>query len=183
MFSLEPSIPFILLLVTNVLELVGFLSSHMVDNRYLSSVHEGIFQRCTSLRHNMDRFICYWWSSDTFMEDKTSLQVCTILAFITLFLVGFVFVFGIFGYFYKKIRTRKFQYLLSSLMFLNAAIIATIVLVFTYAYATETRFIPGPKSSLIFSWSYYTLYGAFGGSIITAILFLYNPLRNSKFRS
>ena len=161
MFSLEPSIPFILLLVTNVLELVGFLSSHMVDNRYLSSVHEGIFQRCTSLRHNMDYFICYWWSADTFMEDKSnerkeilqnfrlllflsrgqliisqaliwflyfsfpiklkpaSLQACTILAFITLFLVGFVFVFGVFGYFYKKIRTKKFQYLLSSLMFLN----------------------------------------------------------------
>ena len=71
MFTLEPSIPFILLLVTNVLELVGFLSSHMVDNRYLSAVHEGIFQRCTSLRHNMDRFICYWWSSDTFLEDKS----------------------------------------------------------------------------------------------------------------
>ena len=36
----------------------------------------------------------------------------------------------------------------------------------------------GPNTTLVFSWSYWVLYGAAGGSLFTSLLFCCNPARN-----
>ena len=82
MAVLDSLVPYILLISTLVLELIAFLSSHMIDSRNFPDLHEGIFQRCTYLNQTTinivtanqttepAQFYCMWWSADTFYSDN-----------------------------------------------------------------------------------------------------------------
>jgi hypothetical protein len=60
----------ILLGLTLILELICFLTAHMIGSRNLKSLHDGIFFRCTyPSRDYSIGFNCFWWSSDTFNID------------------------------------------------------------------------------------------------------------------
>ena len=61
----------ILLGVTLILELVAFMTAHMIGSRNLKDLHDGIFYRCTYPRADYSSgFNCLWWTSDTFNIDK-----------------------------------------------------------------------------------------------------------------
>ena len=61
-----------LLAATIIIELVAFLTTHMIDSRHISSLHDGIFQRCvyTQAQHT-NVFYCLWWSPDMFSTDPS----------------------------------------------------------------------------------------------------------------
>lgn len=64
----------LLLGATLVLELISFLTAHMIGSRNLKQLHDGIFFRCTyPSRDYSTGFYCLWWSSDTFNIDKRKL--------------------------------------------------------------------------------------------------------------
>ena len=68
--KIQPLLSYIFLLATLVIELVSFLTSHMIDGRFLPNLHEGIFQRCTfQYRYKPTKYHCYWWTDDTFRVD------------------------------------------------------------------------------------------------------------------
>ncbi len=71
MVMLDNLIPYVLLTTTLVIELVAFLTSHMVDSRNIPSLHEGIFQRCVyPNKSEPSQFNCLWWSADTYNADN-----------------------------------------------------------------------------------------------------------------
>jgi hypothetical protein len=72
MADYESLLPYGLMKSTLVLELVAFLTSHMVDSRSVDTLHEGLFQRCIyPTKLNSSMFNCLWWSADTFNSDRS----------------------------------------------------------------------------------------------------------------
>lgn len=71
MVDYEQSTPYVLLFSTLVLELFAFMTSHMVDSRNFTTLHEGLFKRCIyPVRDGENTFNCLWWSADTFSSDR-----------------------------------------------------------------------------------------------------------------
>lgn len=82
MVEYEQATPYVLLFSTLVLELFAFMTSHMVDSRNFSTLHEGLFKRCIypirdggggmvgPTTESENAFTCLWWSADTFNADR-----------------------------------------------------------------------------------------------------------------
>lgn len=71
MIDFEQALPYILMVSTLVLELLAFMTSHMVDSRTFGTLHEGLFQRCIyPNKDDPNSFNCLWWSADTFNADR-----------------------------------------------------------------------------------------------------------------
>lgn len=170
-------IPYILLFVTFVIEMIAFLTGHMVDNRFLSNLHEGIFLRCVYAdKNNPTQFNCLWWTSDTFQRDPATLKIVTLLVFFSLISLGLAVVYMLFCTVYREIRSKKDRVLLTAVSGVNSVFLVLILLIYMFGYATDTRVIPGPASTLIFSWSFYMLLSALASSLFATVLFQYNPL-------
>lgn len=54
------SISVIFLLATLSCEILSFLTTHMIDNNYDNSIHEGIFRRCGTFYLNSAYGSCAW---------------------------------------------------------------------------------------------------------------------------
>jgi hypothetical protein len=81
MAILESLLPYILLTTTLVIELIAFLTSHMIDSRNLPTLHEGIFQRCVyASKSDPTQFNCLWWSADTYNADS-GINICVLISF------------------------------------------------------------------------------------------------------
>ncbi len=77
------SLSFIFLLGTICAQLIAFLTSHMIDNNYDPTVHEGIYQRCGTpvgyfmgINTNIGGLfgmtpMCNWWNSRIFDFDPS----------------------------------------------------------------------------------------------------------------
>ena len=87
MVDYEQSTPYVLLFSTLALELLAFMTSHMVDSRNFNTLHEGLFKRCIypikdpSLVGE-NQFSCLWWSADTFSADRGFLTYLIVFFFI-----------------------------------------------------------------------------------------------------
>lgn len=74
MVEYESIMPYVLMKLTLLFELIAFLTSHMVDSRTLDTLHEGLFQRCIyPSKIDPNTFSCMWWSADTFGADRGKL--------------------------------------------------------------------------------------------------------------
>jgi hypothetical protein len=83
MVNLGTLLPHLLLGITLGLELVAFMTAHMIGSRNLKQLHDGIFFRCTyPSRNDAIGFNCLWWSSDTFNIDKRILKLPILLVII-----------------------------------------------------------------------------------------------------
>lgn len=181
MVLIESILPYILLSTTFILELIAFLSSHMIDSRNLNTLHEGIFYRCVyPNKADPNTFNCLWWSADTYSTDNGSLKAVTIFTFLTLFLMGFTIMYSVLSYYYEELRAYKYNASMAIANLINVVLLLLIILIYSFGYARDTKIIPGAHTSLIFSWSYYLLFGALGSNILTIVFFLYNPLRVEK---
>lgn len=176
MVEIERLIPYILMKCTLVFELISFLTSHMVDSRVVGVVHEGLFHRCkTSLVNLVNATNCFWWSADTFANDRASLQCVTVLAFLSLFLIGFTVLFGHLSYFYRELRSTNYTAGMTIANALNVVMLLIIVIVYTFVYSGDEK---TTSAFLVFSWSYYLLFAALATNILSTIFFLYNPMGN-----
>jgi hypothetical protein len=137
-------VPYLFLKGTLVLELVAFLTSHMIDSRDITTLHEGIFRRCIyPSKDEAGRFNCLWWSADTYNTDRGSLKFVTILTFLSLFLVGFTCIYAVLSYYYRELRerARNFNYSMAIANALNVLLLLLILIIYTFVYATDTRAI------------------------------------------
>ncbi len=115
MAILENMLPYILLTTTLVIELIAFLSSHMIDSRNIPTLHEGIFQRCVyASKEDPTQFNCLWWSADTFNADNGSLKCITVLVFFSLILLGLTLMYGILSYYYEELRAYRYNQIMAS---------------------------------------------------------------------
>ncbi|CAF0714866.1 unnamed protein product [Brachionus calyciflorus] len=178
MLTFEAVLPYLLLKLTLVFELVSFLSSHMIDSRNYTTLHEGLFQRCVyPVTQDPYSFKCLWWSADTFNTDRTSLQVVAILAFISLFLTGFTLIFGVISGYMTELRGTNYRASMSIASAINVFLLLIILVVYSFVYAGDTKVIPGVSTTLVFSWSYYMLFGALATNILALVFLMYNPLQ------
>ncbi|RNA38054.1 hypothetical protein BpHYR1_051011 [Brachionus plicatilis] len=181
MLTFETILPYLLMKLTLVFELISFLSSHMIDSRNFTSLHEGIFQRCVyPVSQDPYTFKCLWWSADTFNTDRTPLQLVTVLAFISMFLIGLTLLFGVVSGYLTELRGTNYKPSMSIALIANAIILLIILIVYSFVYAGDTKVIPGVSTTLVFSWSYYTLFGALATNILALVFLMYNPLRGFK---
>ena len=128
------SISFILLIGTICAQLIAFLTSHMIDNHFDYTVHEGIYQRCGSpfghyMHSNLGAMFgmtpkCNWWNSRVFDFDPIALKIVAILGFISFSNLGFVFFLGLLSL-ADRLRTKGLQILLGILMILNGTLFST----------------------------------------------------------
>lgn len=85
------SMIFLFLLASIGAQIISFMTSYMVVNRYAPGLHDGIFQRCGALAYfqteslnSVGSFIskaidgsvksftnCYWWNSSIFDHDES----------------------------------------------------------------------------------------------------------------
>lgn len=93
MVNYEQGLPNILFKSTLVLELIAFLSSHLIDNRNEPTLHEGLLSRCIypkKLGEGMGlEYHCLWWSFDTFMTDRGFFCFCFSKSNIYFFIYNF----------------------------------------------------------------------------------------------
>lgn len=90
MLTFETILPYLLMKLTLIFELIAFLSSHMIDSRNYTTLHEGIFQRCVyPVTQDPYTFKCLWWSADTFNTDRSFL-IQVLNFFLVTFFLSFI---------------------------------------------------------------------------------------------
>jgi hypothetical protein len=173
----ESVMPLVLTKLTLVFEFIAFLTSHLVDSRGDASLHEGLFVRCTHpSRFGLGNYTCFWWSADTFGRDSGSLQFVTVLAFVSLIVLGLSVLYSWLAWYYNKLETRHYKVAMATVNGLNAIMLLLFVIVYTFGYAGDTKIIPG-DAPLMFSWSYYFLFAGLATNILATIFFMYSPWR------
>ncbi len=85
------SLTFLFLMATMGTQIISFLTSYMIINRYSPNLHDGLFHRCGALNffqthfNSFNQFLnsnsvdgqyraysgCYWWNSDIFQRDES----------------------------------------------------------------------------------------------------------------
>jgi hypothetical protein len=126
----------------------------------------------------------------------------TVMAFLSLFLVGFTIIFGLMSFYYRELRSNSYNVYMALANGLNVIFLFLIVIVYTFVYASDTKWIGklfffylglcvfylivcfflsqliADATSLVFSWSYYLLFASLITSILSTVFFMYVPVRS-----